>query len=117
MDYTVRGTLDRAYLLYESRRHGAHILFRTVIFISVIFSVFFNINLITSQVPTQIYMVDAFTKYAASALAATSVVRSMFGGCLPIAGLSMYSTLGYGWVRPALITKLYDANSSAGLSY
>lgn len=44
-------------------------------------------------------MVDAFTDYAASALAATSVIRSIFGGCLPIAGLPLYSALGYGWVR------------------
>jgi hypothetical protein len=43
-------------------------------------------------------MIDAFTKYAASALAATSVVRSIVGGCLPIAGLPLYSALGYGWV-------------------
>ncbi|KAF4461105.1 multidrug resistant [Fusarium albosuccineum] len=32
-----------------------------------------------------------------SALAATSVVRSIVGGCLPIAGLPLYSALGYGW--------------------
>lgn len=43
-------------------------------------------------------MIDAYTKYAASALAATSIVRSIVGGCLPIAGLPLYSALGYGWV-------------------
>ncbi|KAI1397360.1 MFS general substrate transporter [Hypoxylon fuscum] len=65
--------------------------------VPIFFTSLAGMGLIFSFVPTQIYMVDAFTKYAASALAATSVVRSMFGGCLPIAGLSMYSTLGYGW--------------------
>jgi hypothetical protein len=42
-------------------------------------------------------MVEAFTQYAASALAATSVVRSIVGGILPIAGLPMYKAMGYGW--------------------
>ncbi|KAI5919324.1 major facilitator superfamily domain-containing protein [Camillea tinctor] len=65
--------------------------------VPIIFTGFTGAGLIFSFVPTQIYMVDAFTQYAASALAATSVVRSIFGGCLPIAGLPMYSTLGYGW--------------------
>ncbi|KAI1384847.1 major facilitator superfamily domain-containing protein [Hypoxylon trugodes] len=65
--------------------------------VPIFFTSLAGVGLIFSFVPTQIYMVDAFTKYAASALAATSVVRSIFGGCLPIAGLPMYSTLGYGW--------------------
>ncbi|KAI0379633.1 major facilitator superfamily domain-containing protein [Hypomontagnella monticulosa] len=65
--------------------------------VPIIFTSFAGIGLIFSFVPTQIYMVDAFTKYAASALAAASVVRSIFGGCMPIAGLPMYSALGYGW--------------------
>ena len=42
-------------------------------------------------------MVEAFAQYAASALAATSVVRSIVGGILPIAGLPMYKAMGYGW--------------------
>jgi hypothetical protein len=53
-------------------------------------------------------MVDAFTEYAASALAATSVVRSIFGTCLPMAGLPMYATLGYGWVWPPLERKGFE---------
>lgn len=65
--------------------------------VPIIFTGFTGAGLIFSFVPTQIYMVDAFTKYAASALAATSVVRSIVGGTLPIAGLPMYSALGYGW--------------------
>ncbi|KAI0130139.1 major facilitator superfamily domain-containing protein [Xylariales sp. AK1849] len=65
--------------------------------VPIIFTGFTGAGLIFAFVPTQIYMVDAFTEYAASALAATSVVRSIFGGLLPIAGLPMYSALGYGW--------------------
>lgn len=43
------------------------------------------------------YLVDTFTIYAASALAANMVVRSIAGTVLPLAGLSMYKTLGIGW--------------------
>lgn len=43
------------------------------------------------------YLVDAFTIYAASALAANTVVRSIMGALLPLAGASMYASLGLGW--------------------
>ena len=45
----------------------------------------------------QMYLVDAFTIYAASALAANTVVRSIAGAVLPLAGLRMYDALGMGW--------------------
>ncbi|PSR82796.1 bicyclomycin resistance protein [Coniella lustricola] len=45
----------------------------------------------------QMYLVDAFTLYAASALAANTVIRSIAGGILPLAGLQMYAALGVGW--------------------
>jgi hypothetical protein len=43
------------------------------------------------------YMVDAFTIYAASAMAANTVLRSLVGAVLPLCGLQMYETLGLGW--------------------
>ena len=43
------------------------------------------------------YLVDAFTVYAASALAANTVIRSVMGAVLPLAGQKMYLTLGLGW--------------------
>jgi len=43
------------------------------------------------------YLVDAFTRYAASALAATTILRSLMGALLPLAGRQMYVKLGYGW--------------------
>ena len=45
----------------------------------------------------QQYLVDAFTLYAASAVAANTVLRSIVGGVLPLAGLNMYEALGFGW--------------------
>jgi len=45
----------------------------------------------------QTYLVDAFTRYAASAIAANTVLRSLLGGLLPLCGLKMYDKLGLGW--------------------
>lgn len=42
-------------------------------------------------------MIDCFTVYAASALAATTFLRSILGGVIPLAGGPMYSRLGLGW--------------------
>lgn len=50
------------------------------------------------QMPAQIYLVNAFgAQGAASALAANTVLRSLFGTFLPLAGPSLYSALGLGW--------------------
>jgi MFS family permease len=50
-----------------------------------------------SQMPIQSYLVDAFTRYASSAIAACTILRSILGALLPLAGPSMYAALGYGW--------------------
>ena len=47
--------------------------------------------------PAQIYLVDAFGPYAASALATNTILRSLFGTFLPLAGPYLYSSLGLGW--------------------
>jgi hypothetical protein len=41
--------------------------------------------------------VDTFDIYAASALAANMVLRSLGGAFLPLAGEDMYNSLGLGW--------------------
>lgn len=46
---------------------------------------------------TSVYLVDAYSQYAASAMAASTVLRSLLGALLPLAGRSMYDKLGYGW--------------------
>lgn len=43
------------------------------------------------------YLVDAYTIYAASAMAANTVFRSLVGALLPLAGGPMYKALGLGW--------------------
>ena len=49
------------------------------------------------QMPISTYLVDAFTLHAASALAANTVLRSLVGALLPLAGPKMYQSLGLGW--------------------
>lgn len=43
------------------------------------------------------YLVDAFGAFAASAVAASTVLRSLGGAVLPLAGGQMFATLGLGW--------------------
>ncbi|KAM0819225.1 putative Major facilitator superfamily (MFS) profile domain-containing protein [Seiridium cardinale] len=47
--------------------------------------------------PLTTYIVDSYPMYAASAIAATTVLRSLFGALLPLAGPPMYQSLGLGW--------------------
>jgi MFS family permease len=47
--------------------------------------------------PIGVYLIDAYTVYAASAMAANTVLRSLGGAFLPLAGRDMYNTLGLGW--------------------
>ncbi|KAF2200331.1 MFS general substrate transporter [Delitschia confertaspora ATCC 74209] len=47
--------------------------------------------------PIQTYLIDAFPMYAASAVAALTALRCLFGAVLPLAAPSMYEELGLGW--------------------
>jgi multidrug resistance protein len=50
----------------------------------------------------QTYIVDSYTRYAASAIAATAVFRSLGGFAFPLFAHQMYSVLGYGWGNSVL---------------
>ena len=56
-----------------------------------------GLGLLATFMPIQTYLVDAFTVHAASAIAASTVLRSLMGAFLPLAGPKMYATLGLGW--------------------
>lgn len=58
---------------------------------------FFILGIDVELTPAVRYLVDAFTVYAASALAGNTVVRSIVGAVLPLCGLQMYEALGLGW--------------------
>ncbi|KAF5390887.1 hypothetical protein D9757_004505 [Collybiopsis confluens] len=61
----------------------------------IIGSGIFGFGMMTTFLPIQLYLVDAF-QYAASALAAASVLRSLLGFAFPLFGSQMYAALGYG---------------------
>lgn len=48
------------------------------------------------------YLTGSYGMYAASALAGNSVIRSVLGGVLPLAGSSMYASLGPNWAGTLL---------------
>jgi len=56
-----------------------------------------GIGLIAAFMCINTYLVDTFSMYAASAMAANTVLRSLFGALFPLFGLQMYNTLGLGW--------------------
>jgi hypothetical protein len=57
----------------------------------------FGFGLMGIFIPIQTYVIDAFPTFAASGLAALTILRSLFGAFLPLAGPTMYSALGLGW--------------------
>ncbi|KAF2790704.1 MFS general substrate transporter [Melanomma pulvis-pyrius CBS 109.77] len=63
----------------------------------IIGTAFIGLGNLTGMMTIQTYLVDAFTVHAASAIAANTVLRSMFGAFIPLAGLSLYDKLGLGW--------------------
>nr|ASK38705.1 major facilitator superfamily transporter [Paecilomyces divaricatus] len=52
---------------------------------------------ITSFQCVQVYIVDTYTNYAASALASVTVLRSLCAFTFPLFAPKMYDALGYGW--------------------
>lgn len=57
----------------------------------------FGVGIIGVMLPTQAYIVDAYPQYAASGLAAFSVMRCTVAAFLPLAGPRLYEALGVGW--------------------
>jgi multidrug resistance protein len=62
----------------------------------------FGVGMMGIFIPIQTYMIDAFPMFAASAVAALTVMRSLFGALLPLAGPTMYESLGLGWGNSVL---------------
>ncbi|OCL05615.1 MFS general substrate transporter [Glonium stellatum] len=58
---------------------------------------FFGAGLIATFVPVQMYLIDTFDRHAASALAALTILRSVTGATLPLAGQKLFNALGDGW--------------------
>ncbi|QRV96483.1 major facilitator superfamily transporter [Ceratobasidium sp. AG-Ba] len=62
----------------------------------------FGAGMMFSFMPIQLYLVDAFT-YAASAVAAATLIRSAFGFAFPLFGDRLFATLGTGGGNSLLV--------------
>ncbi|KAI4170642.1 MAG: hypothetical protein LQ343_004874 [Gyalolechia ehrenbergii] len=65
--------------------------------VTVLSTVFFGLGQITILNTVQNYYIDSFAKYAASAIAAGAVFRSIVGGIVPIFAPAIFDKVGYGW--------------------
>lgn len=65
-------------------------------------TVFIGLRQLLLYMVLQMYLIDSFTIYVASAVAAITAVRSVAGALLPLAGLSLYERLGIGWGNTVL---------------
>lgn len=65
--------------------------------VPLIGTAFVGVGLIAAFMCINTYLIDAFTLYAASAMAANTVLRSILGAVFPLFGLQMYNALGLGW--------------------
>ncbi|KAI0880821.1 polyamine transporter 1 [Annulohypoxylon maeteangense] len=65
--------------------------------VSIIASAFFASGLVLVFLSLMNYLIDSYVIYAASALAANSVLRSIFGAAFPLFTTAMYNNLGIHW--------------------
>jgi hypothetical protein len=54
-------------------------------------------SLLMTFMPATTYLVDVFTIHAASAMAASTVSRSLCAALIPLSSQKMYAVMGYGW--------------------
>ncbi|EED21036.1 bicyclomycin resistance protein, putative [Talaromyces stipitatus ATCC 10500] len=57
----------------------------------------FGFGIVGLFLPISTYIVDSYPIYAASATSANVILRSVTGALLPLAGPSLYGSLGLGW--------------------
>ena len=74
--------------------------------VSIIGCVPFGFGVVLIYLGVLSYLIDSYTVFAASALAANAVARSMFGGIFPLFTTYMYEGLGIHWASsiPAFLT-------------
>ena len=62
----------------------------------------FGLGLVTLFLGITSYLTDCYGRYAASALAANAVLRSLFGAGFPLFATAMYDKLGAPWATTLL---------------
>ncbi|KAF2707724.1 MFS general substrate transporter [Pleomassaria siparia CBS 279.74] len=64
---------------------------------SIASTFFYGVGQVVIFNSTQNYYIDSFEQYAASAIAAGTVFRSLVGGVMPLLAPDLFDRLGYGW--------------------
>jgi len=64
---------------------------------TIISTFFYGMGQVMILNTVQNYYIDSFEKYAASAIAAGAVFRSLVGGVVPLLAPPMFDKIGYGW--------------------
>lgn len=68
----------------------------------IIATAILSLGLVTTLIPVQSYLVDAFGIYSASAVAGLNVLRNLGGTFFPLAGPPLNNNLGVGWASSVL---------------
>ena len=66
-------------------------------FPTILSMTFYGLGQILIFNTVQNYYIDSFEQYAASAIAAGAVFRSLIGGVVPLGAPTLFEKLGYGW--------------------
>ncbi|KAG0649326.1 Cyclopiazonic acid biosynthesis cluster T [Hyphodiscus hymeniophilus] len=65
--------------------------------VPILGTVLFGMGMMPAMISTNMYLVQAYGRYAASAVAASKVLQSIGGASLPLAGQPLFDALGLGW--------------------
>lgn len=71
--------------------------YRIYWFVPVLSTTFFAFGQLIIFNSVQNYYIDSFVRYAASAIAAGSLFRSIVGGFVPLIAPALFDKIGYGW--------------------
>ncbi|ESZ98417.1 hypothetical protein SBOR_1198 [Sclerotinia borealis F-4128] len=82
--------------------YGWSLEFHTHWIVPILGSSVIAIGILFSYLPVQMYLVDTYTIYAASATGACTIIRSICSALLPLSANPLYDHLGYGWGNSVL---------------
>ncbi|KAF1843634.1 MFS general substrate transporter [Cucurbitaria berberidis CBS 394.84] len=77
--------------------YGWSVHFHTHYMVPIAATGLIGFGLLMTFMPATTYLVDVFTIHAASAMAASTVLRSLAAAIIPLSSQTMYERLGYGW--------------------
>jgi MFS family permease len=77
--------------------YGWTVQYQTHFMVPLVATGIIGFGLLMTFMPATTYLVDVFTVHAASAMAASTVLRSLAAAFIPLSSQTMYTQMGYGW--------------------